>query len=89
MQIGSASIPLLVVVGALLLLGIVRALRLSTPLDPVFILLALLVLSFNWLGVLYPKDLIRETAIPTAFLPAILFGARRRRDAPAAAETPS
>jgi hypothetical protein len=77
MQVGNAAVALIATVAVLLLIGLVRAARWKTPLDPVFILLALLVLSLNWLGVLYPKDLIRETAVPMALLPAVIAGARR------------
>ena len=76
MQVGNAAVPLIAVVGTMLLIGLVRAARLTTPIDPVFILLALLILSLNWLGVLYPKDLIRETAVPMALLPAVVVGTR-------------
>jgi hypothetical protein len=86
MQVGNAAVALIAVVAAMLLIGLVRAARWKTPLDPVFILMALLVLSLNWLGVLYPKDLIRETAVPMALLPAVVAGARR---SPEAAGPPS
>jgi hypothetical protein len=76
MQIGNAAVALIAVTGALLLLGIVRAARVKKLVDPVFILLALLILSLNWYGILYPKDLIRETAIPMVLLPAVVAGAR-------------
>ena len=84
MQIGHASVVLITVVGLLLLAGIVRGLRISTSIDPVFVLLALLVLSLNWYGVLYPKDLLRECTVPMALLPAVIAGARRADPGPLA-----
>jgi hypothetical protein len=79
MQIGNAGVALIAVTGLLLLVGIVRAVRAKTPLDPIFVFMALLVLSLNWYGVLYPKDLIRETALPMALLPAVVAGTRAAR----------
>lgn len=75
-QLGNAAIPLLAVFAAALTIGIIRAARLKTLLDAVFILSALLILSLNWLGVLYPKDLIRESAITMLILPAAIAGRR-------------
>lgn len=76
MQIGNASVALLAVVGAALLLGMVLALRLRSPFAPIVLLYALLIFCLNWLGLLYPKDLIRETTVPLALLPALLARAR-------------
>ena len=79
-QIGNASVALIVVTGAVLLLGAARAARLRSELDPIFLMDAFLIFSLNWLGVLYPKDLIRETVIPIALVPAVVAGLRRRPD---------
>ncbi|MEX2555739.1 MAG: hypothetical protein WEB06_08910 [Actinomycetota bacterium] len=76
-QIGNAAVALLPVTGAALLIGMVRAGRLRSELDPIFLLYALLIFSLNWLGLLYPKDLIRETTIPMALLPAVIASVRR------------
>ena len=73
-QVGMVTVPLLVVVGGLLLLGIGRALRLSRPLDTVFIALAGLALCTNWVVLLFPKDLVRTVALPLALLPFVLCG---------------
>jgi MYXO-CTERM domain-containing protein len=73
-QIGNASIALLVVVFALLLIGAVRAARLRWWLDPVYLLFAALLFSLNWLALQYPKDLIREAVVALALLPAVLAG---------------
>jgi hypothetical protein len=76
-QLGGAALPLLLVVGAALVLGIVRGLRMTSPLDPVFILLTLLMFSLTWPQLLYPKDLLRIATIQLALLPAVVAGARR------------
>ncbi|MFY9587293.1 MAG: hypothetical protein WAT66_07555 [Actinomycetota bacterium] len=73
MQIGNASVAFIVAIGALLLIGVVLSLRLTDPIAPVFILLAVLAFSLNWLGVLYPKDLLRETAPAMTLLPFVFF----------------
>ena len=75
-QLGGAAIPLLLVVGAALVLGIVRAARLRSPVDPVFILLTLLMFSLTWVQLLYPKDLMRIAAVQLALLPAAIAGLR-------------
>jgi len=80
-QIGNVSVALLAVIGGALLFGLIRAARLRSWLDPIFLLYGLLIFSLNWYGVLYPKDLIREVTVPLAVLPAVV--ARRpglRRD---------
>jgi hypothetical protein len=76
-QIGSASIALLAVVGAGLLIGMMRAARARSGVDVFFFTYALVIFSLNWLGLLYPKDLIRETTVPLALLPAIIAGVPR------------
>jgi hypothetical protein len=76
-QIGQASIPLMTTVGGVLLFALVLSLRLRTRFDPVFALLAALGFCLTWLGMLYPKDLIRELAIPLALAPAVFAGAVR------------
>jgi hypothetical protein len=76
-QLGGAALPLLLVVGAALILGIARGLRLSSPVDPVFILLTVLMFSLTWVQLLYPKDLLRIAAVQLALLPAVVAGARR------------
>jgi hypothetical protein len=68
---------LLAVVGGALLVGMIRAARLRSWLDPIFLMYALLIFCLNWLGLLYPKDLVRETAIPMALLPAVVASFRR------------
>jgi hypothetical protein len=76
-QIGQASIPLMATVGGFLLFALVLSLRMRTRLDPVFALLAIVGFCLSWWGVLYPKDLIRELAVPLALAPAVFAGAVR------------
>ena len=78
MQIGNTSVALLIVIGAVLLAGMILAIRVRNAIAPVFFLLALLVFCLNWLGVLYPKDLIREVALALALVPFLLGTANRR-----------
>jgi len=77
-QLGTAAVPLLATFGAAIVIGLVLAARARTPLDLVYLPLALLVCGLSWLGLLYPKDLIRELAMPLALLPAVVAGAVRR-----------
>lgn len=76
-QLGYASVALIAVVGAVLLAGMIKALRVETPIAPVLFVLALLIFSLNWLGVLYPKDLIREATIPLALVPFVFASQAR------------
>ncbi|HEY7874185.1 MAG TPA: hypothetical protein VIG64_03575 [Actinomycetota bacterium] len=80
-QLGGAALPLLLVVGAALLIGIVRGIRFSSPVDPVFILLTVLMFSLTWVQLLYPKDLLRIAAVQLALLPAVVAGVRRPAEA--------
>jgi hypothetical protein len=77
-QIGMVASALLVGVGAILVLALVRAARFETPIDSVFVPLAVLVFCTNWLNLLYPKDLIRLVALPVALLPFVFSQARGR-----------
>jgi hypothetical protein len=72
MQLGAGAIPILAVVAVALLLGLVRALRLRTWLDTIFLLYLVLVSMLTWLALLFPKDLPRELAVPLLLLPAVL-----------------
>jgi hypothetical protein len=77
MQIGAAALAFLPVIGTLLIIGIVKAVRLRTFLDVVFLLLAAITLSLNELQLLNPKDLIRVTALSVALIPAVLATPRK------------
>lgn len=71
-QLGAASAPLLAAVGGALVVGLVRAIRVRNPVGAVFVLVTLLALALRPLGVLFPKDMIRELAIPLMLLPLVL-----------------
>ncbi|MDQ3877126.1 MAG: hypothetical protein M3290_02070 [Actinomycetota bacterium] len=75
-QLGAAAVPLLVLTGGAMALGIARAVKVTSPIDGVFILLAILVFSLTWIELLYPKDLFRIISIQIALLPAVIAGAR-------------
>ena len=81
-QVGNAALPLLTVSAAALTVGLVRSVRLRSFIQPIFIVMALLILSLNSVGVLYPKDLLRETAITMLLLPAAIAGRRESRGPP-------
>ena len=72
MQLGQAEVPILATLGAALAFGVARALRVRTVLDPIFLLLALLFFCLNRFNLLYPKDLIRASAIVLLLLPGVL-----------------
>jgi hypothetical protein len=72
MQIGTAALALLPAIGGVLIVGVVKARRLRTCLDILFLLFALMVFSLNWLQLLNPKDLIRLIVLAFALLPAVL-----------------
>ncbi|HEX2296823.1 MAG TPA: hypothetical protein VHN37_16140 [Actinomycetota bacterium] len=71
-QLGAASAPLLAAVGAAMIAGLVRAVTVRNPVAFAFVLLGLLALALRPLGVLFPKDLIRELSIPLMLLPLVL-----------------
>lgn len=77
-QIGQIAVPLIIAVGALLLIGIYQARRLRTELEAVYLFLAAFTLCLGPLQVVYPKDLLRLAATPLILLPALV--ARRPRD---------
>jgi hypothetical protein len=79
-QIGNAAIPLLAIIAAALTIGLVRSVRFRSFIQPVFLLMAILILSLNSVGVLYPKDLMRESAVTMLLLPAAIAGRREERD---------
>jgi hypothetical protein len=73
-QLGTFTIPLLAITAGAIVVGVVRALRLRSPFDVIFLLLALLVITLNWLILLYPKDVVRELALVPLLLPAVIAG---------------
>ena len=80
MQIGTASIALQAAALAAVLIGVARALRLRTPVDAAFLLLAVLTVYLRWTQLMYPKDLIRGLAFIAALLPFVVFAVARRGD---------
>ena len=75
-QLGQVSVPLLITMGALIFFAMVRALRFKTPIDAVYLMFLPFVFTFRWWGLLYPKDLLRELAIPLALVPAVAIAPR-------------
>ena len=73
-QIGTFTITLATITACALLVGVVRAVRLRSPLDLTFLLFAVLASTLNWMILLYPKDLIRELALAPLLLPAVIAG---------------
>jgi hypothetical protein len=71
-QVGSVTAPLLIAFGGVLVIGLVRAIRLRGPTDAIFIAFGVLAFCTNWLVLLYPKDLLRTTALPVALVPFVV-----------------
>ncbi|MDQ3983163.1 MAG: hypothetical protein M3271_10840 [Actinomycetota bacterium] len=71
-QLGAPSAALLATIGAAVVFGIVRSIRVRNPVALVFVLLALLALALRPTGVLFPKDTLRELSIPLMLLPLVL-----------------
>ena len=76
-QVSMVTPALLVSLAGLLVLGLVKAVRCRHPLDPIFVLMAIIAFSSNWLVLLFPKDLLRTVAIPLALLPFVIGGSQR------------
>jgi hypothetical protein len=75
-QIGAAAAPLIAAFGGLLILGLVIAAMTRSPISYVYILLTLVIATLGPLGMLYPKDMIREVSMPLLVLPAVIAAAR-------------
>lgn len=73
-QIMTASVALLAAAGGVMAFGIVAGARFRNPAAVAFVALAMIAFSLSWLGILYPKDLIREVSMPMALLPFALAG---------------
>ncbi len=80
MQLGSTSLPLLLGVGLALGAGTAAALRLRSVFDMVLLFQVALIACVSWLVLLYPKDMLRNVAIPLALLPAVFAGPARSKD---------
>jgi hypothetical protein len=73
-QVGMPAVALLTSLGGLLILGVVRALRVRSLVDPFFVLLTIVALCTNFNVLLFPKDLIRMVALTGALLPFVIAG---------------
>jgi len=76
MELGRGNLPVVVVVAALLAFGMVRAARLRTPLDPIYLLLSTLSFCLLLPNVLYLKDMTRTLALVFLLLPAVIANPR-------------
>lgn len=72
-QLGQASLPLLLALAAGMIAGLVRSLRMRSPLDPIFALSAALIFCLSWLALLYPKDMWRNISILTYLAPLVFL----------------
>ncbi len=70
-QLGEASVALILVVGAAILVSAVYALRSRSVVAPAFLALAALYACIAPNGVEYPKDLIREVALVLVLIPFV------------------
>jgi hypothetical protein len=75
-QIGYLTVPLILAVGTAFAIAALRALRLRTPLDPIFLLLIVVASILSYWQLLFPKELFRLLAVQLAFIPAMLLGRR-------------
>ena len=71
-QLGQAAVPLIIVVGLLILVGAIRALRLATAVDVSLLVLAALYACGSTNAFQYPKDLIREPVLALLLVPFVL-----------------
>jgi hypothetical protein len=83
-QLGTLVIPILTIVAAALLVATVRALRMRSPFDTIFILVIALATLYNYLLLGYPKDLVRELVISLLLLPAVIGSVSSSALAPSA-----
>ena len=72
-QIGTIALPILVIAFFLMFVGVIRAMRLRSVLDPIFILQFLLVISLSGAALTYPKDFFRTIAFPLALVIPVVF----------------
>ena len=72
-QIGYLAVPLILAVGAALAITALRAIRLRTPLDLIFLLMVVVASILTYWQLLFPKELFRLLSIQLALIPAILL----------------
>jgi hypothetical protein len=80
-QIGTASLPMLVAIGALLVLTAIRALRFKSPMDAIFLFFVAGASIFSWYQILMPKEMIRLLAFHLALIPAVHMARTYRPEA--------
>ncbi len=73
-QVAAAIIPEVVVLFLALAVGLVRAVRLRTVFDGVYLLTAPLLFLLSIPNLSFPKEILRMSVIPLLLLPAVLFG---------------
>lgn len=78
-QVGTIALPLLVVCFALFIAGMVRAVRMRSLLDPVYLLQALVVFGLSPAALTYPKDFLRTTVFAAALVIPVVFSNNRIR----------
>lgn len=81
-QVGMLTPALLVAASGALALGLIRAVRIRGPHDPIYALLVLIAVCSNWMVLLFPKDLFRTMAFTFALLPFVLAGLPDRKATP-------
>jgi hypothetical protein len=86
MQVGAASLPMLIAIGGLLVFAAIRALRMKSPLDPIFVLLVAGASIFSWYQLLMPKEMLRLLAFHLALVPAALIARSYKPEAVFASE---
>jgi hypothetical protein len=84
-QIGTASLPMLIAIGGLFVATAVPAVRLKSPMDPIFLFFLAGASVFSWYQLLLPKEMLRLLAFHFALIPAVLM-ARSYRSSSGALE---
>jgi hypothetical protein len=79
---GEATLAIVIPLLALLALGVIRALRLRSPVDVVYLLLALLVACLAWGATYIIRDALRNVSLLLALVPFVLLAAPLARPGP-------
>jgi hypothetical protein len=77
-QLGYATMGLLFAVGVAFAVASLKAARLRSPLEPIFLFLIVVASLFSYWQLLFPKEVMRLLAVQIALVPAVLFGVGRR-----------
>ena len=78
-QIGTIALPILVIAFALVFVGIIKALRFRSLLDPVFLMQAGVVIALSPAALTYPKDFARTAVFALALIVPAVFTNRALR----------